>query len=335
LITAIALAYEVGCRLCDCGSLRVHGWDHVNYILVAMTLGAGKLLDLDHRQLSEALSIAATSGASMRQARVGELSHWKAYATANAVRHAVMSCMLASHGITGPDKPFRGEMAFIRQLLQGEFDDKPIRELESMPRPVKVKQTIIKHFPVEIHSQTAVEAAQEIRRQVEIRSPEDVQKVEIYTFKVGYEIIVKDPEKWDPRTRETADHSLPWITATALLYGEVWLHHYEPDRIRDPNVLSLMKKMEVRVDPDIDRMYPEAIPNKVVVKLVDGREVEARVDYPKGHPKNPMTWQDIEEKFTRLAKPYLTQDRIREIIKLVKELDVLDNVRKLYKKLIF
>ncbi len=329
LITSIALAYEIGCRLCDCGSLRVHGWDHVNYILVAMTLAAGKLMNLDESQLSEALSIAVVSHASMRQARVGELSHWKAYATADAVRHSVFSCILAKHGVTGPDKPFTGEMGFIKQLLSNEFDDRPVRELENIPPPKKVRETIVKHFPVEIHSQTAVEAAQEIRRQVEIREPDDIKKIEIYTFRVGYEIIARDPEKWDPKTKETADHSLPWITATALLEGEVWLHHYEPDRIRDPRVLSLLKRTEVKIDPEIDKLYPEAIPNRVVVRLRDGKVVESRVDSPLGHPRRPMSWKDVESKFRRLVSPYMTKERVETVIQLVKSLENIDDVYEL------
>ncbi len=332
-LTSVVLAYEIGCRLCDCGSLRLHGWDHVNYILVATTVAAGRLLGLDERRLAEALAIACVSHASMRQTRVGELSHWKAVATADAVRHAVYACMLARHGMTGPDKPFTGEMAFIRQLLSGEFDPKPILELENMPKPAKAKQTIIKHFPVEIHSQTAVEAAQEIRARLGPLRAEDIDEIEIGTFKTGYDIIVKDPEKWDPKTKETADHSLPWITATALLYGEVWLEHYEPERIRDPAVLSLLKRTRVYVDPDIDRLYPEAIPNKVRVRLRDGREECVRVDYPKGHPRNPMTVEDVRQKFVRLTKPYLTRDRIEKIVQEVLRLEDIEDVSTLLKTL--
>lgn len=335
LITSIALAYEVGCRFCDAGSLRVHGWDHVNYITIATTLAVGRLLKLDEKKLSEALSIAATSHAAMRQARAGELSNWKAFATADAVKHAVYSCILAAAGVTGPDKPFRGEMGFIKQLLQNEFDPRPILELENMPKPVKVCETIIKHFPVEIHSQTAVEACQVIRERLGKFSPDDVEEISIGTFRVGYEIIVKDPEKWDPKTKETADHSLPWIVATALLNGEVWLDHYEPDKIRDFNVLSLLKKTKVYIDEEIDKLYPEAIPNKVRVKLKDGREAECRIDYPLGHPKNPMSMSDVEAKFRRLASPYYTKERMNEIMSMVKKLEDLDNVNKLYEALIF
>ena len=328
-LTSVVLAYEVGCRLCDCGSLRLHGWDHVNYILVATTLAVGRLLQLSEDKLAEALSIAVTSHAAMRQARVGELSHWKALATADSIRHAVYACMLAKHGITGPDKPFRGEMAFLRQLLSNEFDPEPILQLENIPKPTKVKETIIKHFPVEIHSQTAVEAAQVIRQKLGHFTAEDISEIEIGTFRTGYEIIVKDPEKWDPKTKETADHSLPWITATALIYGEVWLEHYEPERIRDQKVLSLLKRTRVYVDPDIDRLYPKAIPNKVRVKLRDGREAECRIDYPKGHPMNPMSFEDVKLKFERLAKPYLTRDRIETIVSSIMKIEEIDDMSKL------
>ena len=333
-LTSVALAYEIGCRLCDCGSLRLHGWDHVNYILVATTVAAGRLMKLDEKKLAEAISIACVSHASMRQTRVGELSHWKAVATADSVRHAIYACMLAKHGMTGPDKPFTGEMAFIRQLLSGEFDPKPVLELENLPKPTKVRQTIIKHFPVEIHSQTAVEAAQEIRARLGPLKAEDIAEVEIGTFKTGYDIIVKDPEKWDPKTKETADHSLPWITATALLYGEVWLEHYEPERIRDPAVLDLLKRTKVYMDPEIDRLYPEAIPNKVKVRLKDGREECVRIDYPKGHPRNPMSIEDVKQKFTRLAKPYLTRDRMEKIVETILNMENLQDVSTFTKMLV-
>ncbi len=334
-IASIALAYEVGCRLCDSGSLRIHGWDHVNYILVATTLGVGKLLNLDEKKLSEALSIAATTHAVMRQVRIGELSHWKAFSTADAVKHAVYSCILAKEGITGPDKPFRGEKAFIRQLLNDEFDDKPIKELENIPKPYKICQTIIKHYPVEIHSQTAVEACQVIRAKIGKFSIDDIDKVEVGTFRVGYEIIVKDPEKWDPKTKETADHSLPWIVATSLKYGEVWLEHYDVDKIRDPEILNLMKKIKIYVDEDIDRLYPEAIPNRVYVRLKDGREAECRIDYPLGHPKNPMSFEDVKYKFTRLVKPYYTREKVSEIADIVSKIEDIKDVSILYRALIF
>ncbi len=289
LVTAIATSYEIGVRLCDAGSLRLHGWDHVNYIGVAVTAGLTKLMGLSENEALNALSIATVPHAAMRQSRVGELSHWKAAATANSSRNAVFAVLLAKEGFTGgPDAPLKGEMGFIRQLLAGDFNDKLILDLGSMPSPKRILDTYIKPYPVEYHAQSAVDAARIIRQEYgKAVEPDDVESITIDTFKAAYDIIVKDPEKWDPKTKETADHSLMWVTAVALLYGTVELYHYKPENIRDPRVLSLIRKMKVNVDPELDKLYPSAIPNRITVKFKDGKELTARVDHPRGPSKEP------------------------------------------------
>ena len=335
LTTAIVASYEVGVRLCDAGSLRLHGWDHVNYIGIAVTAGLAKLMGLDENKALNALSIATVPHAAMRQSRVGELSHWKAAATANSSRNAVFATLLAMEGFTGPDAPLKGEMGFIRQLLANEFNEKIILELSSIPSPKRILDTYIKPYPVEYHAQSAVDAAREIRREYgKAIEPDDVDYIVIDTFKAAYDIIVKDPEKWDPKTKETADHSLMWVTAVALMHGTVELQHYRPENIRDPRVLSLIRKMKVNVDPELDKLYPSAIPNRVTVKFKDGRELTARIDYPRGHPKNPMTDEEVENKFRMLTDGILTRDQISTIISLVRNLENLGDIKQLVKAII-
>lgn len=331
LITSVAIGYEVAVRLCDAGSLRLHGWDHVNYTGVGHVLVAGKLMGLDEGQLGNALSIHVISHASMRQTRVGELSHWKAATTANQARNAVFSAMVARSGMTGPDKPFEGEMGFIKQLLDGDFDSSPLRDISNLSRPSRLLDTYIKPYPVEYHAQSAVEAAVGIRSELGPIDPDQVEYVRIETFKAGYDIIAKDPEKWDPKTKETADHSLMWATATALLKGDLWLGDYEPHEIRNPKVLSLVRKTKVSVEPELDKLYPKAIPNKVVVKLTNGKEYERRIDYPRGHPMNPMTDEEVEAKFKKLTKSLLTEKQQAEVIEAAWKLDALSNISRLMK----
>ncbi len=322
LITAIATSYEVGVRLCDAGSLRLHGWDHVNYIGIAVTAGLTKLMGLNENEALNALSIATVPHAAMRQSRVGELSHWKAAATANSSRNAVFAVLLAREGFTGPDAPLKGEMGFVKQLLAGDFNDKLILDLSSIPSPKRILDTYIKPYPVEYHAQSAVDAARAIRQEYgKAIEPDDVESITIDTFKAAYDIIVKDPEKWDPKTKETADHSLMWVTAVALLHGTVELHHYRPENIRDPRVLSLIRKMKVNVDPELDKLYPSAIPNRITVKFRNGKELTARVDHPRGHPKNPMTDEEVEDKFRRLTDGLLTPSQVNTVISLVKDLE--------------
>ncbi len=335
LITAIAASYEIGVRLCDAGSLRLRGWDHVNYIGIAVTAGLSKLMGLDENKALNALSIAVVPHAAMRQSRVGELSHWKAAATANSSRNAMFAVLLAREGFTGPDAPLKGEMGFIRQLLSGDFNEKVILELGSLPSPKRILDTYIKPYPVEYHAQSAVDAAKQIRREYgKAVEPDDVEYIVIDTFKAAYDIIVKDPEKWDPKTKETADHSLMWVTAVALLNGTVELYHYRPENIRDPRVLTLIKKMRVNVDPELDKLYPSAIPNRITVKFKDGKELTARVDYPKGHPKNPMSDEEVEDKFKRLTEGVLTPSQVNSVISLVRNLESLRDLKQILKSII-
>ncbi len=272
----------------------------------------------------------------MRQSRVGELSHWKAAATANSSRNAVFAVLLAREGFTGPDAPLKGEMGFIRQLLAGEFNDKLILDLNSMPSPKRILDTYIKPHPVEYHAQSAVDAAKMIRQEYgKAIEPDDVESITIDTFKAAYDIIVKDPEKWDPKTKETADHSLMWVTAVALLHGTVELQHYRPENIRDPRVLSLMRKMKVNVDPELDKLYPSAIPNRITVKFKDGRELTVRVDHPpRGHPKNAMSDEEVEDKFRRLTDGLLTLNQVNTVISLMKNLENLKDIKQVLKAII-
>src|SRR5881296_2773743 len=122
VITAIALAYEVQCRLCDAASIRARGWDHVTYGTFSTALASGYLMKLDPAKTRHAVNIAGVAGAAMRQARAGELSHWKGVAFANAARHGVFAALLAREGMTGPAPIFEGEKGF-EKLVSGPLGD--------------------------------------------------------------------------------------------------------------------------------------------------------------------------------------------------------------------
>src|SRR5213595_1613646 len=155
LITAIALAYEVQCRLCDAASIRARGWDHVTYGAFSTALACARLMKLDPKRTRHAVNIAGVAGAAMRQARVGELSHWKGGAFATAARHGVFSALLARQGMTGPAPIFEGEMGFEKQLgvSLGNVGEK------FRGPPAMILKTSIKYWPAEYHSQSAIEAA--------------------------------------------------------------------------------------------------------------------------------------------------------------------------------
>src|SRR5947199_5380306 len=244
-ITATALAYEVQCRLCDAASIRARGWDHVTYGAFSTALAAAKLMNLDREKTRHAVNIAGVASAAMRQARVGELSHWKGVAFANAARHGVFSALLARAGMTGPAPIFEGEMGFERQLgvSLGNVREKfavPFEKTGDGPASM-ILRTSIKFWPAEYHSQSAIEAALFLRSQ--IGDPSKIQRVVIESHNAAVDIIGSEPEKWKPKTRETADHSLPYLTAIALFDGEVTDRQFEPEGFKDPEVCKFLENV--------------------------------------------------------------------------------------------
>jgi len=295
LITAIVAAYELQCRLCDAASLRARGWDHVTYGAFSATLAASMLMGLTKEETVHALGIAGTTSPALRQTRAGELSMWKGAAFAHASKEAVFSAMLAKNGMTGPSPVFEGEFGFFK-LVSEPFELPPLAR-ERADR-FKILDTYIKYYPVEYHAQSAVGAALEIYNELE--EGEKIDSVEVKTFKAAYEIIGAGPEKRIPKTRETADHSLPFIVAATLIDGGVNLATFT-ERLGDERILALAQKVRVTVDESLDRLYPEAMPNRVEVTLSSGRRLSKEVIYPKGHPKDALTDREVEEKFRALS----------------------------------
>jgi len=303
-ITAAAVAYEVQCRLCDAASIRVRGWDHTTYGSISATLAAARLFQLDHAQTIHALGIAATTGTALRLTRAGELSMWKGCAFAFTARNAVFAAQLAALGMTGPAPLFEGETGFMQQV-SGLF------ELPKLGGPTAadwmLPRTAIKFVPAEYHSQSAIAAAFDLRPR--ISDFRRIRSIEIATFRTAVEIIANDPEKWRPKTRETADHSLPYCTAVALLDGTVSADQFTPERLSDAQLLDLIAHTTVVEDPALTLQYPESIPNRVTVVLDDGTAMICQLAYPPGHHRNPLSDIQLAAKFHNLVDPVLDRER--------------------------
>jgi len=307
-ITTAAVAYEVQCRLCDAASLRARGWDHTTYGSLSSTLAAAKLLGLTHEQTVHALGIAGTTGTALRLTRAGELSMWKGCAFAFAARNGLFAAQLAALGLTGPAPLFEGEMGYFQQV-SGSFS------LPNLGGPAAsdwmLPKTSIKFVPAEYHSQSAIAAAFTLRPK--IKDASRIEAIEIATFRAAVEIIGKDPEKWRPKTRETADHSLPYCTAVALVDGEISARQFSTERLADPALLDLVSSTKVVEDPKLTASYPAGIPNRVTVTLSDGTKLVEEVAFPPGHDKNPLTDLQLAVKFHGLVDPVLGREQAQAI----------------------
>ena len=330
LLLSVALAFEIQCRLCDAADIRHRGWDHVCYGLASTALASGWLMGLNSEEMTQAVNLALNSHITMRQVRAGELSMWKGCSFANAGRNGVFSALLAREGMTGPSPIFEGEMGFFKQVsgpFQINTDDFGGRK-----GSFKIGETYLKYFPAEIHSQTAIWAALEARK--EIGDLNEIASVEIASHEAGYTILGRDPEKWTPATKETADHSLPYIVAMALLTGKIDNSSYSPKKFMDPKTLNFLKKVTVVEDKDLTAMYPEAVANRVTVKLSPGKVISKQVNYHKGHPKNPMSDQDVEKKFRILTKRQLSKSQAKRALDMLWTMEKVSDVSRLFSALV-
>jgi 2-methylcitrate dehydratase len=337
LITAAVLAYEVQCRLCDAASLRKFGFDHVFYGALSSALAACKLLKLEVTPMVHALGLAGVANVALRQTRAGELSMWKGCAFANAARNGVFAALLAADGLTGPAPIFEGDLG-IMKLLVGPFvmvtlGGQPPAPLpwggKSPTQPFMITGTYIKFWPAEYHSQSAIDAALQLR--AEIGDVQRIAAIDIHTFDAAVDIIGKDPEKWRPKTRETADHSLPYCTAVALADGDVTLASFDDAHLNDAGLLDLVAKTKIHRDAGLSARYPRGIPNRLTVTLADGKKLVREVEFPRGHAENPMTDGEVEHKFRTLVEPRYGKPSADQILATCWKLDELKSVDELVK----
>ncbi|MBD9415284.1 MmgE/PrpD family protein [Pseudomonas sp. PDM16] len=313
LIVAIVIAYEIQMRLQDAASLNKRGWDHVNYINVAMAAAAARLMRLDEEQAEQAINIALCAHLTMRQVRSGSLSDWKGCAAANAARNAIFAANLARHGMTGPAPVFEGDMGFFRQVT-GEFGLDVERFGNRANGDFAILRSLTKTFPTNGELHTAVWAGIDLRARV--ADLDAIETIHIETSEFNRRVLA-DPEKWRPRTRETADHSLPYNVARALMDGDITLDSYAPEQIADPRAIALMSRTTVSEDPSLTRLFPRHLANRVTVKLATGEMVTCeRISGP-GSLETPMEDVDFERKFRRMASPHLgrlAQDAVLDFV---------------------
>jgi 2-methylcitrate dehydratase len=316
-LTALAVAYQVQCRLSDVAPVRAQGFDHTTHIAYSAAAGAARALGLDTARTANALAIAGTALNALRVTRTGTLSHWKGLAAPQAAFGGTHAAILAMRGITGPLEVFEGNKGFM-DAIAGRFAiDWSKENLEAVTR------TILKRYNAEVHSQATLEAVIEDLRP-RVGDPRRIDSVEVETFDVAFHIIGGGEEgaKTDIRTKEEADHSLPYMVAVALLDGEVTPAQYRPERIAASDVQDLLRRVHVRPDPELSRRFPDEMPCRVRVRLTEGPVLGAeRSDY-QGFVTRPMSFERVTAKFDALCEPHASPELRREIVEAVRHLEV-------------
>jgi len=322
LITAIVLAYEINCRLVDAFDISTRGWDPPVFSPPAVALAAGKLMKLGPERLTQAVALAINDHIPMGQTRVQTMSDWKGLADAEAARNAIFAALLARGGLTGPAPIFEGRQGFFR-LVSGPADI----DVDAFGRravPFRISACGMKSYPAQVHTQTAIVAAIAIAK--EVGSLDRIAAIEIATTHRGYQMDGSEPEKWAPDTKETADHSLPYITARAMFDGDIDNDSYTPEKLHDPRILAFMRKITVKEDPAFAVFPGNAPPARITAILDDGRRVGRQVDNMPGFPGQPMTRADVERKFRSNVGKHWPRQRTDAILQALWELDRAENI---------
>jgi 2-methylcitrate dehydratase len=293
VIAAIAAAYEVFCRLADAVPLK--GWDQGMFAAIGSACGAGKILGLDRAAIANAISIAITSGVPLGVTRIGELSMWKGCATAAANRTGVFAAELAADGMTGPGHPFEGQDGLWQHL---GIDAPKWERFGGNGEPFRITATSFKAYPSVVHTQGPIGLVLDLREQVAV---EQIAAVRVATYGDAVRRTAAEAEKWDPETRETADHSIPFLVAAAFQDGGVTPATFAPARVKDPALRPLIKKLTIVEDSEFTRRYPAEACTRIEVTTTDGRRLTAETSHPKGHVRNPLTDDEVERKFRGLA----------------------------------
>jgi len=326
LLLGIVLGYEIEMRLCEFAApgIRERGWHHATLTAYASPLVAGRLLGLNPDQMQHALGISACKHFTLGAAVAGKLSMMKNTVDPMATRSGVEAALLARLGYTGPENVLDGKEGMFHCLGP---DWKVEALVGGLGSSFKIGQCGMKAYPTEALTHTPITATLYLVRENRLRA-EEVKEVRIETIARAADIL-SDPAKYDPRTKEAADHSLPYCIAAALADGVVTPQQFSEEKIMDPRVRAQLPKIRVRANEEFEKLFPAIQPCRVEIETTGGKVFERRIDIPKGDPRDPMTPEELASKFDALASPSFTDARRAAIREAVFGLEKMETVGEL------
>jgi 2-methylcitrate dehydratase len=332
LILGIVLGYEIEMRLCEFAlpGIRERGWHHATLTAYAAPIVAARMLNLDPVRMQHAIGIAASRHFTLGAAVAGKLSMMKNTVDPLATRTGVESALLAQNGYTGPENVLDGKEGMFHCLGPDWDTEKLVGGLGS---GFKIKDCGMKAYPTEALTHTPITATLYLLREHDLPA-EKVREVRIETIARAADIL-SDPAKYDPRTKEAADHSLPYCIAAALADHKVTPEQFQEEKIMEPRLRAQLPKVKVVANEEFERLFPKIQPCRVEIETTDGKILDRRIDIPKGDPRDPMTEEELAIKFDALAGDSMSEKRRAEIRRAVFSLETFDRVRDLIALCVF
>jgi len=331
VIVAIVLAYEFEQRLCLYAKpgVRERKWHHATLTQFVSPIVAGRLLGLNAGQMENAIGISGGHNFTPGAAAAGQLSMMKNTVDPMAVQSGVIAALMAEKGYTGTRAIFEGKEG-LNEIMGPEWDEDAL--LGGLGDSFKILECSMKAFPTEALTHSHITCALKIVRDHNVK-PDDIKEIKVTTIARAVDILF-DKEKYNPKNRETADHSLPYTIAAAVVDRKITTDQFSAERINDPQIQAVLPKIVGEASEEFERMFPEKQPSKVVITLTDGSTFKAEVEYPKGDPREPMTQEDLDMKFESLTSSLMDNDKREKIKATIWNLESLNNMGDLMKELI-
>jgi 2-methylcitrate dehydratase len=326
LIVGFVLGHEFEMRLCEAGfpGIRERGWHHATLTAFVSPIVAGRALHLSWEQIQHAIGISASRQCTLGAVTAGKLTMMKNTVDPMATQSGVLAALLAERGYTGPEHVIDGKEG-LTHVFGPEWKLNLLTD--GLGDSWRITQCGMKFFPTEALTHAPISAVLDLVKDNDLH-PDNVEKIQIRSLARAADIL-SDPSKYDPRTKETADHSLPYVIAAALVDRQVTPVQFMMEKIMDPSIRAQLKKVEVVADPEIEKVFPALQRVVVNITTADGRSFTKQLDYPKGDPRNPLSDEEIEEKFSALAEGVLSPGAQRKVKDAIWNLEKASSVSKL------
>jgi 2-methylcitrate dehydratase len=305
LIVGLVLGHEFEMRFCEAAfpGIRERGWHHATLTAFVSPIVAGRALHLPWEKIQHAIGISASRHCTLGAVTAGKLTMMKNTVDPMATQSGVFAALLAEKDYSGPEHVVDGKEG-LTHVFGPEWKLNLLTD--GLGDSWRITQCGMKAFPTEALTHTPISAVLDLVKSNDLR-PEQVEKIQIRSLARAADIL-SDPSKYDPHTKETADHSLPYVIAAALVDRQVTPVQFTMEKIMDPKIRAQLQKIEVVADPEIEKVFPALQRVVVNIQTTDGRSFSKQLDYPKGDPRNPLTDQEVEEKFAALADGVLSKD---------------------------
>jgi 2-methylcitrate dehydratase len=326
LIVGLVLGHEFEMRFCEAAfpGIRERGWHHATLTAFVSPMVAGRALHLSWEQMQHAIGISASRQCTLGAVTAGKLTMMKNTVDPIATQSGVFAALLAEKGYSGPEHVIDGKEG-LTHVFGPEWKLNVLTD--GLGESWRITQCGMKAFPTEALTHTPISAVLDLIKTNDLH-PEQVEKIQIRSLARAADIL-SDPSKYDPHTKETADHSLPYVIAAALVERQVTPVQFTMEKIMDPKIREQLRKVEVVADPEIEKVFPALQRVVVDITTTGGTSYSKQLDFPKGDPRNPLTDAEIEEKFAALAEGVLSPGAQKKLKDAVWNLEKVGSVQKL------